>query len=100
MYLNTIHRKMQLTTETELSINWLLFIRTSCLQRVQLHNTKKGKNSLNIFPALQIWEIPSRMTYNKMSPHPFNLVGHSDLQQGGEIGQPGTKAVTQDGQLG
>lgn len=33
-------------------------------------------------------------------PHPLHLVGHSDLQQGGEVSQPGTKAVTQDGQLG
>lgn len=37
---------------------------------------------------------------NEISPHPFNLVGHSDLQQGGEVGQPGAEAVTQDGQLG
>lgn len=33
-------------------------------------------------------------------PHPLHLVGHSDLKQRGEVSQPGTEAVTQDGQLG
>lgn len=33
-------------------------------------------------------------------PHPFHLVAHGDLQQGGEECQPGAKAVSQDGQLG
>ncbi len=35
-----------------------------------------------------------------LCPYPFNLVGHCNLQQGGEVGQPGTEAVTQDRQLG
>lgn len=26
-------------------------------------------------------------------PHPFHLVAHSDLQQRGEIGEPGAEAV-------
>lgn len=32
--------------------------------------------------------------------HPLHLVGDCDLQQGGEVGQPGTKAVPQHGELG
>lgn len=35
-----------------------------------------------------------------LHPHPLHLVGDSDLQQGGEVGQPGTEAVTKEGQLG
>ena len=37
--------------------------------------------------------------YVRVCPHPFHLVGNGDLQQGGEVGQPGTEAVPQDGQL-
>lgn len=32
-------------------------------------------------------------------PHPIHLVGHSDLQQGRQVRQPGSEAVTQDRQL-